>query len=135
MSDKSFDIDIKLSDPAPQWPAPLIQGPYFGREEVPSSGTGGAPPYDEFDIDIRFSEIIVGDPPTKGPFLGLSGPFGWTCSNTCGVGSGCANSGCGGITCTCTVGCTNGCTGTCVSCEPCGGGVDGGWGDDDDDDG
>jgi hypothetical protein len=107
-----FDINITLSDAAQGWQPHLMPSSFSGVQEIPQ--------HDEFDLDIRYDEI-VGDPPAQGPMLGLSGPFGITCSNSCGVFSGCANSGCGGITCTCqpsgicpTANLT--CANTCANC-------------------
>jgi hypothetical protein len=152
MSDKPrLDIDITLSNTAHKWPAHIM------HSSSPVKGWGPQPEEldiqrDEFDLDVKFDEVI-GDQPGKVPFLGASGPFGITCSNTCGVLSGCAQSGCGGITCTCTCGascgvtggstcgltcgstcgitCGDSCGGTCNgSCNDCG---DDGWGDGDGD--
>ena len=144
-NDARFDINITLRDLSGQWPGHLMGNPYAGNE-FPNDELSG---HDEFDLDVRYGETM-GDPPVQEPLLGLSGPFGITCSNTCGVLtgcntgcnstcantcgvlSGCAQSGCGGITCTCTCGASCGatCGNTCGL--SCGGGCN--WGDDDDDD-
>jgi hypothetical protein len=108
MSDPaSFDINITLSDVAQGWQPHLMQSSWSATEDISQ--------HDEFDLDVKYDEI-VGDPPTKGPLLGLSGPFGITCSNTCGIASGCAGSGCGGITCGNSCNVFSGCASACGTC-------------------
>jgi hypothetical protein len=126
---EGFDIDITLSD---TFPPSLLADPTFGA--LPPQDL----PRDEFDLDIKYSGVI-GDEPVPGPFLGASGPFGITCSPTCGVLSGCPSGG-GGACCptasptcshTCGVlsGCPSGGGGACCPTASCYC-----WPEDDDDD-
>jgi len=146
MSDAtSFDINITLSDAAPGWQPHLMPALLPHRVDSCCAVAGEVSSHDEFDLDIRYGGI-VGDPPASDAPL-LAGFLSITCGNTCGVGSGCAGSGCGGVTCgnSCNVfsGCATACgtcgascgcpsaggtcNGTCDSCD-CGG--DGGGGGD-----
>src|SRR5579871_6670741 len=137
MSDAaSFDINITMSDAAPGWqphPTPGHQAhEAHGAHSVPCacSAPSEVPSTDDFDLDIRYGDIL-GDPPVKSDPL-VAGFLSITCSNTCGVTSGCAGSGCGGVTCGNSCNLFSGCATHCGSCgascgcpPPCsGGGVD-----------